>query len=334
MSAALFYLLAVLRDGQVLQRSGRKIIGVDPGALAPAGDFEPATTDAYDLGETSTPKRWRIANLSRGVAITHGVLTSGVRTAIAFTGAADTGRTTGTAQPDVLLNGQRIVTWATGAITAQAMVEIRAQTIAFAGASVVTHAATVDIDAAPTAGTNATFTNSYALRVRAGRAHFGGAVTMGTDQTFAREVNHVISVEASTTADTAGGNLTVRAGDGGATNANGGNLVADAGAKAGSGTDGTVSVGATNAEAVTIGRTGKTTTVGGHCAVTGRFGCNGVAPPAQPPTVAAITPAGVGALDGADTVDKAVLLAAIQDLQAKVNQLSSMARGNGLVAAS
>lgn len=333
-TALLLALRAIMSDGQVLVRSGRRLIGVDPSSLTPAGNYAPATNDAHDLGETSTPKRWRFGNFSRGVAIVHGVSTSGVRTAISYTGAADTGRTASTAQPDVLFNGARIVTWATGAITSQSMVEVKAQTIAFAGASTVTHAATVDIDAAPTAGTNATFVNSYALRVRAGRAHFGGLVTMGDDQTFAKEVNHVISVEASTTTDTAGGNLTVRAGAAGATNANGGNLSLDAGAKAGSGTDGSISIGATNAEAVTIGRTGKTTTVGGHCAVTGRFGCNGVSPPAQPAVIAAITPTGAGGLDGADTVSKAVLLAAIQDLQAKVNQLSAMARGNGLVAAS
>ena len=260
--------------------------------------------------------------------------TSGVRTALSVVGAADTGRTTGTAQPDVLINGQRTVAWATGAITAQAMVEVRAQTIAFAGASVVTHAATVDIDNAPTAGTNATFTNSYALRVRAGRSHFGGLVTMGDDLRFTAEGDHAIEVPASTTADTDGGSLAILAGDGAATNADGGDLALDAGAGAGSGTGGSVSLGTTNAETVVVGRTGKTTTIAGLCGVAGRFGCNGVAPPAQPPTVAAITPTGVGGLDGSDTVDKAVLLAAVQDLQAKVNQLSSMARGNGLVAAS
>lgn len=177
MNWLLLTLLAAVAESQVVVRRGRSFVGVDPSALTPAGDFKPATTDAYDLGETTTPLRWRYANLSRGVVITHSATTSGVRSAFVFTGAADTGRTASTAQPDVLINGARTVTWATGALTAQSMVEIRPQTMAFVGASTVTHAATVDILDAPTAGTNATFTNSYALRVRAGRAHFGGTVT-------------------------------------------------------------------------------------------------------------------------------------------------------------
>lgn len=101
------------------------------------------------------------------------------------------------------------------------------------------------------------------------------------DITLAKESAHVISVAASTTANTAGGALSIVAGAGGATNANGGACAIDAGAKAGSGTDGVVSLGATNANAVTIGRTGKTTTVAGSLAVaqamavTGNVGVGG-----------------------------------------------------------
>lgn len=90
----------------------------------------------------------------------------------------------------------------------------------------------------------------------------------GADPAFAKEANHTVRVAASTTTDTAGGNLIIAAGDGAATNANGGNLTLDAGAKAGAGTDGGLNLGTVNAEAVNIGRTGKTTTVEGALAVT------------------------------------------------------------------
>lgn len=166
----------IVADGQVIKRSGNGFVGVDPGELQPAGDFEPVTTDAYDLGETSTPLRWRWANLSRGIAITHGVLTSGVRTAFTLTGAADTGRTASTEQKDVYWNLTRTVTWATGAITAQRFVHITAPTMAFVGASTVDDAATVCIAAAPTAGANATITRNHALWVVAGMSRFDGGV--------------------------------------------------------------------------------------------------------------------------------------------------------------
>lgn len=201
MSAALFYLLSILRDGQVLQRSGRKIIGVDPGALAPAGDFEPAATDAYDLGETTTPKRWRFGHFSRGLVVTHAATASGIRTALTVTGAADLARTASTAQPDVLFNGARTVTWATGAIVYQSMVEIRAQTLAAAAASVVDDAATVDIDNATQAGANVTITRPWALRVRAGATRLGGAVSMGS--TLAVAGVATFAVPATSTVDNA-----------------------------------------------------------------------------------------------------------------------------------
>lgn len=103
---------------------------------------------------------------------------------------------------------------------------------------------------------------------KAGAESITGVKTFTADPVLAAEAAHVLIVGASTTTDTAGGALAIRAGAGAATNANGGALTLDAGAKAGSGTDGAVSLGATNAEAVTIGRTGKTTTIPGALAVT------------------------------------------------------------------
>lgn len=53
----LSFLRSRLSAGQVLTRSARGIVGVDPSALTPAGHFLPATTNSHDLGATGTT--WR-----------------------------------------------------------------------------------------------------------------------------------------------------------------------------------------------------------------------------------------------------------------------------------
>lgn len=67
---------------------------------------------------------------------------------------------------------------ATGAITTQRAMVVDAPIYSFVGASTITNAATVAITDAPTAGTNATITNSYAFWVQAGATKFEGAVTV------------------------------------------------------------------------------------------------------------------------------------------------------------
>jgi len=105
--------------------------------------------------------------------------TSGAASLLTLTGAADTGRTASTEQTDLYVNLARTVTWATGALTTQRAVRIAAPTLAFVGASTVTTAVTVDISGAPIAGTNATITNAYALRVASGASLFSGSVGVG-----------------------------------------------------------------------------------------------------------------------------------------------------------
>ena len=51
---------------------------------------------------------------------------------------------------------------------------MKAPTYAFTGASTMTTAATLAIEAAPIAGTNATITNAYSLWVQAGAVRFDG----------------------------------------------------------------------------------------------------------------------------------------------------------------
>jgi hypothetical protein len=91
-----------------------------------------------------------------------------IKTYLQVLGVADTALTASTEAPDVNFNLGRTVQWSTGALTDQRFVKFLAPTIAFVGASTVTRAATVYIDNAPQAGTNATLTNSYALWVDAG----------------------------------------------------------------------------------------------------------------------------------------------------------------------
>lgn len=105
--------------------------------------------------------------------------TSGARSLLTVIGGADTGVTASTEQSDVYFNLARTVTWATGALTTQRAVRIAAPTYAFAAASTVTTAVTVDISGAPAAGANATLTTAYALRVASGASLFSGSVGVG-----------------------------------------------------------------------------------------------------------------------------------------------------------
>jgi hypothetical protein len=74
---------------------------------------------------------------------------------------------------DVQLAFARTVQWATGALTTQRAFWVRQPTYAFVGASTLTNAATVAIEGAPVAGTNATLTNSYALWIQTGAVQIG-----------------------------------------------------------------------------------------------------------------------------------------------------------------
>jgi len=160
---------------------------VDPGTLTPAGHLTPAANNTYDLGITGT--RWRTVYAGTSVNAPQLVMapsaaSSGVRSAISLTGAADTGLTAATEQTDVDLNLGRTVTWASGAgpLAAQRAIRVRAPTYAgnVAAALTITNASTLEIDNAPQAGSNVTLTNAWALRVVAGAVYFGGAVSMGS----------------------------------------------------------------------------------------------------------------------------------------------------------
>lgn len=96
-----------------------------------------------------------------------------------LTAPADTAQTTTVEVSSVYFNLSATRTWATGAITTQREYRVAAPTYAFAGASTITTAVTFDISGAPIAGTNATLTNAYALRVASGASLFAGSVGVG-----------------------------------------------------------------------------------------------------------------------------------------------------------
>jgi hypothetical protein len=89
---------------------------------------------------------------------------------IDVTGAAHTALTASTEYNDAYLNLARTVQFSTGAITTQRAVRIAAPTYSFVAASTITEAVTVQIDGAPVAGTNATFSRRITLRVLAGNS--------------------------------------------------------------------------------------------------------------------------------------------------------------------
>lgn len=102
------------------------------------------------------------------------VSTTGSPQALLVTGAAHTTLTASTEATSIYFNLAQTVQFATGALTTQRAIRIAAPTYAFVAASTITDAATVYINGAPTAGTNATITNNYALWVDAGLNRFDG----------------------------------------------------------------------------------------------------------------------------------------------------------------
>lgn len=104
---------------------------------------------------------------------------------LTVTAAVDLAMTASAEAPSIYLNLSASRQFATGALTSQRALKIAAPTYRFVGASTITNAATLYIDAAPTAGTNATITNAYALWVDAGTARFDGAALLSGGATIA-----------------------------------------------------------------------------------------------------------------------------------------------------
>lgn len=136
------------------------------------------------------------------------VETSGSPFAFKVTGAAHTTLAASTEAVDVDLSLGRTVQFATGALTAQRAVVVRAPTYAFVGASTLTDAATFAIAAAPIAGTNATITNAYSFWVQGGLSRFDDNIAFG-----ATVVSPVLRQQTDATATVTGDTFTINAQD-------------------------------------------------------------------------------------------------------------------------
>lgn len=143
-----------------------------------------SSSDSVAIGTASLSgtEKLRVIGNSR---FEQAVAATGNPKAFYVSGAAHTALTPGAEVIDFDLALDRIVEHGTGAVATQRAAVLRSPTYSFVGASTITDAATLAITAAPTAGTNATITNAYALWVQAGAVRIGslGAGVMFTTST-------------------------------------------------------------------------------------------------------------------------------------------------------
>lgn len=110
------------------------------------------------------------------MSVTAAISTGGATPILVVTGAASTAQTASTEINLVNINLGQTVTWATGALTTQRCVLITAPTLAAAGGSTFTRAATFAISGPPVQGTNVTITkNPYALFIGSGDVCLAGS---------------------------------------------------------------------------------------------------------------------------------------------------------------
>jgi len=127
-------------------------------------DYATASTVPYFDASKNLISSPNLLNDGLKVTIAQPVSTSGSPTGFLYTGGAHTTLAASTEAIDINFNLARTVQFSTGALTTQRSMYIQGATYAFVGASTITNAITLQIDA-PTAGTNATITNPYALFV-------------------------------------------------------------------------------------------------------------------------------------------------------------------------
>lgn len=161
---------AIGTDGNIIinnnfSQSPALVINRTSNALSAAMVVQTASTSAWAVGLSSSTSSEdlcftdSVANVQRmRMSIQQ---TSGAINNLQYQFGSNTGQTASTEISGVLYNSYTR-TWATGAITTQREQYIKTVTYAFASASTVTNAYGMYIEA-PTAGSNATITNNYAL---------------------------------------------------------------------------------------------------------------------------------------------------------------------------
>lgn len=158
-------------NGALLQLNGGK--GGVAGDIGGGVSIRTAATGSA----TTLADRITVSN-NGNITFTQAAQTTGSPIAVKMTAAAHTTLTASTEAIDIDHALNRTVQFATGALTTQRASLFRAPTYAFVGASTLTNAATVAIDAAPIAGTNATITNPFALWVQSGLTRLDGGASI------------------------------------------------------------------------------------------------------------------------------------------------------------
>lgn len=114
------------------------------------------------------------------VSWTQAVHTGGSPTGLLFTGGAHTTLAASTEASDVVFALNRTVQFATGALTTERAIWMKGATYGFVGASTLTNPYTLYVDP-PVAGSNATFTNTWAAGFNGNVSIIGtGNLTMGS----------------------------------------------------------------------------------------------------------------------------------------------------------
>jgi|GEM_PF-7049532 len=195
---------------------------VGVGASVPL-TFQQNGSNRYMIAATTGNHTFTAAASSSGtntfMTFTQPTNTGGVSNAYVLTAAPHTGQTASTEINDVNYNLARTVTWATGTLATQRFALFQAPTIAFAGASTVTQCATVAINNAPQAGTNATLSEPLAFWCQGGNVRFDGTrvrmkhlSAIGVSPTIAAGAGAGGSPTVSITGMDMGGNITITTG--------------------------------------------------------------------------------------------------------------------------
>jgi len=235
--------------------------------------FEVRVLNSFSRADSNFPAKWDLdGNVGIGdttpngrFGITQSVFTGTVVPLLHAQSAAHTALTASTERIDVDFSINSTMQWDTGALTNQRFFLVRRPTIAFVGASTVTNAAVFSITGVPTAGSNATITNSHAILVSAASAvatnAYGLTVNASTGATnnyaaqflggnvgfqtsaptniisLSGQAVRTIWMERQLTANSNGGSLTLQAGGATllATDKAGGQLILAPGANTGTG---------------------------------------------------------------------------------------------------
>lgn len=165
-------LYSLALNGNILFTTGNKAITATSSLTISVGGtnnytIQQSGSNRYQIAITTGNHTFLNAASSSGTTAmntwTQSVNTGGSAGIFTITGGAHTNQTLSTEIIDINFNLARTIQWATGTLATQRAVVIQSPTYAFVGASTITTATSLDVTA-PTAGTNTTITNNFAIR--------------------------------------------------------------------------------------------------------------------------------------------------------------------------